>query len=835
MKGEFKMKRSILFILPCIVLLVLNLPSFAREHSQDLAVAYEEPIGLDAPTDQAVFDEESLVPPPLMPLFSQPENNQPEDAPLATGIDLQITKFQFSKFIEDPYGVFCPNEIIDVTITIQNYGVVASGPFWVDFYKDRPDSSKIPCDTTGQHYTWFSGLAAGANTTWTFQTSWPGGKSYIYFAFVDSLCQVSESNEDNNQTGWSVDVYAKPNLEIMLPYDNPEAITFSPANPQVGQPVQVVVNYRNNGCAPAGFFYVDIYKNSPDYPYLECNQYGDTYCYSDGLAAGATATCTKTITYSAPGDYTLAAFVDSACVVDEVTEFNWGYNYNTNGVPITISPAQPDLIVQSITTDPVSPQAGQPVSVTVTIKNQGYAATGTTVFWYDFYKNRDTAPTVGVYGNEYQSTSGLAAGATTSRTWTVTYADAGIYKMWAQVDSEGGITESNEDNNVLGPVNFTIIPAKPDLIITSLTKDVANPVVGQTINVTASIKNQGLAALSSTYKYWLDVYKDKPAAAACYLVGDYFREISALAAQASTTITLPVTYNAAGVYTLRAFADSMCAAVESDENNNQATLTITVNLSPPNEDNCDFDGDGNTDILWRNYVSGQNLIWQMNGTTPTGTTWWLPTVPTAWTIQSTADFDNDSNPDILWRNTGSGQNIIWQMNGAEPSGTVWWLPTVPTAWQIQGAADFDDDGNPDILWRDTTSGLNIIWQMNGAEPSGTVWWLPTVDNAWTIQSTADFDNDSNPDILWRNTGSGQNIIWQMNGAEPSGTVWWLPTVPTAWQIQGAADFDDDGNPDILWRDTTSGLNIIWQMNGAEPSGTVWWLPTVDNAWMIVNE
>ena len=320
------MKRSILYILPFIVLLVLNLPSFAIEHGREIAVSDEDPIGLDAPSDQAVFDEESLVPPPLMPLFSQPENNpenQPADVPLATGIDLQITNIQFSKFIEDPYGVICPNEIIDVTITIRNNGDTAAGPFFVDFYKDRPDLSAIPCDTGGNIFKDFSGgLPAGATATWTFQTSWPGSKSYIYMAFVDSFCEVSESNENNNQAGWSFDVYAKPNLEIMLPYNNPEAITFSPANPQVGQPVQVVVNYRNNGCAPAGPFYVDIYKNSPDFAYLECDHLGDTWCFSNGLAAGATATCTKTITYSAPGDYTLAAFVDSECEVDEVTEFN---------------------------------------------------------------------------------------------------------------------------------------------------------------------------------------------------------------------------------------------------------------------------------------------------------------------------------------------------------------------------------------------------------------------------------------------------------------------------------------------------------------------------------
>ena len=83
------------------------------------------------------------------------------------------------------------------------------------------------------------------------------------------------------------------------------------------------------------------------------------------------------------------------------------------------------------------------------------------------------------------------------------------------------------------------------------------------------------------------------------------------------------------------------------------------------------------------HSSGHNLIWLMNGAAPTGALWWLPTVPASWTIEGTvADFDNDGNPDILWRETSNGWNIIWQMNGYTPTGATWWLPTVPASWII---------------------------------------------------------------------------------------------------------------------------------------------------------
>jgi len=46
----------------------------------------------------------------------------------------------------------------------------------------------------------------------------------------------------------------------------------------------------------------------------------------------------------------------------------------------------------------------------------------------------------------------------------------------------------------------------------------------------------------------------------------------------------------------------------------------------------DFNGDGKTDILWRNKSTGQNVVWLMNGTTY-GSYTWLPDVPdTNWEI-----------------------------------------------------------------------------------------------------------------------------------------------------------------------------------------------------------
>ncbi len=85
----------------------------------------------------------------------------------------------------------------------------------------------------------------------------------------------------------------------------------------------------------------------------------------------------------------------------------------------------------------------------------------------------------------------------------------------------------------------------------------------------------------------------------------------------------------------------------------------------------------------------------------------------AFTVTNGHDFGGDGQTDILWRNPETGENVIWNMNGAYLTSFAY-LPTVPGPWQIVGIGDFNGNGKPDILWRDPTTGENVVWNMNGA-------------------------------------------------------------------------------------------------------------------------
>jgi hypothetical protein len=221
-----------------------------------------------------------------------------------------------------------------------------------------------------------------------------------------------------------------------------------------------------------------------------------------------------------------------------------------------------------------------------------------------------------------------------------------------------------------------------------------------------------------------------------------------------------------------------------------------------------FDGDGKTDILWRDTASGTVAIWLMNGTAISSPG--VPgSIPTEWQIKGVGDFNGNGKTDILWRNTISGTVAIWLMNGTGVS-SVGVPGSVPADWQIKGVGDFNGDGKPDILWQQPSSGTVAVWLMNGTAIY-SVGVTGSIPADWQIKGVGDFDGDGKTDILLQHTG-GWVVIWLMNGSVISSTG--LPDwVPADWQIKGVGDFNADGKADILWQQPSSGTVAIWFMNG----------------------
>ena len=218
----------------------------------------------------------------------------------------------------------------------------------------------------------------------------------------------------------------------------------------------------------------------------------------------------------------------------------------------------------------------------------------------------------------------------------------------------------------------------------------------------------------------------------------------------------------------------------------------------------DFNGDGKGDILWRN-ADGTVGMWLMNGTQFTPSS--FGAIPTSWTVVGTGDFNGDGKGDILWVNT-NGDVAIWFMNGTTilPSSGI--IANVPTNWSVAGTGDFNGDGKWDILWR-ATDGTVGMWLMNGTQFTASSFGV--LPPSWSVVGTGDFNGDGKSDILWRNS-DGTVGMWLMNGTQFTPSSFGI--LPTSWTIVGTGDFNGDGKTDILWRNA-DGTVGMWLMNGTQ--------------------
>jgi hypothetical protein len=252
----------------------------------------------------------------------------------------------------------------------------------------------------------------------------------------------------------------------------------------------------------------------------------------------------------------------------------------------------------------------------------------------------------------------------------------------------------------------------------------------------------------------------------------------------------------------------------------------------------DFDGDGRTDILWRNASTGENYIYPMDGSAIKSSEGYIRRVADKnWQVVGVGDFDGDGKSDILWRNAVTGENYIYFMDGLTIRPSEGYLRTVADlSWQVAGIGDFDGDGKSDILWRNTSSGQNYFYPMDGRTIQPSEGFLRTVaDLNWKIAGVGDFDGDGKSDIVWRNATNGQNYIYPMDGRTIKPSEGYIRTVSDlAWQIVAVGDYDGDGKSDVLWRNSATGQNYLYPMDGTRIKPSEGFLRTVaDQGWQVV--
>jgi hypothetical protein len=217
----------------------------------------------------------------------------------------------------------------------------------------------------------------------------------------------------------------------------------------------------------------------------------------------------------------------------------------------------------------------------------------------------------------------------------------------------------------------------------------------------------------------------------------------------------------------------------------------------------DFNGDGKTDLFWRNDATNQNAVWLMNGAQLQRASF-LPSVPeeAGWRESKLGDFNGDGKTDLFWRNAATGQNAIWLMDG-DRIASAQFITGTNSNWQAD-IGDFNGDGKSDFFWHNKATGQTAAWMMNEFTIQDGR-FLPNVPPEWE-SFVAEFNRDGKTDLFWRNTRTGDNAVWTMNGAQ-LGTGQFVRRQDVGWSPT-LVDVDADGRSDILWNNR-DGRNTLW--------------------------
>lgn len=223
----------------------------------------------------------------------------------------------------------------------------------------------------------------------------------------------------------------------------------------------------------------------------------------------------------------------------------------------------PDAVVTAVTTSPADPVEGQTVQLKATVKNAGNAGTGAIV---------GVSFTVGGVNVGFATTPAMAAGATVTLTSNSTWkALKGSHVVEAHVDDVDRFAESNEANNT--KTAAVQVAALPELAVSAVRFDPAEPVEGQGVRITAVVANNG-GALSGPAQVAFEINGGKIATEA----------VTPGATPAEVTVEWTATKGDAA---WRVVVDPDQQIDESDEANNAKSGTIAALAN-------DKDGDGVT-------------------------------------------------------------------------------------------------------------------------------------------------------------------------------------------------------------------------------------------------
>ncbi|MCA8980016.1 MAG: hypothetical protein H6831_16720 [Planctomycetes bacterium] len=362
-----------------------------------------------------------------------------------------------------------------------------------------------------------------------------------------------------------------------------EALTASPAVVEAGGSLSVQDSVRNLGNTAAGASELAIYLSTDESLDDEDVMLGTRSVPALAPGAASSAQGELSVPATTPaGSYYLIAFADAEFDVVEGGELN---NLRVAATTIAVEPGElPNLRPTQISFSPASLDAGQSLSVSEAVRNEGEGPAGT--FQVGVYLSLDATITPSDRLLGLRSVASLAAGALSfgdDDLLVPANTPEGIYWVGVLADVGGTQAEQNEFDNVLvasGQVSV-LRPPRPDLVAQAVSFGETAIDAGQPLIVANEVKNQG-AVDAGAFRVGIYISQDSTITTDDVLLGE--RTVSSLAVGATSTAqgAYPVPADiGAGTRYVGLVVDHLAAVLEQDETNNVLLAAGTVEVSIP--------------------------------------------------------------------------------------------------------------------------------------------------------------------------------------------------------------------------------------------------------------
>jgi len=171
-------------------------------------------------------------------------------------------------------------------------------------------------------------------------------------AVVDEDNLVAESNEENNEKKATVTVAEEFLPDLIIKDIVPES------EGEIGKALNLTLKVKNQGTAPSEEVQAEYYINGTAPPQDEIQV--------PALSAGEEKDVIFSLIPDRDGQMEVKVLIDSGTDVYEINE-----NNNEFTKIVDVKTIRPDLIIESLSLNPASPEVGDDITFTVSIKNNG--------------------------------------------------------------------------------------------------------------------------------------------------------------------------------------------------------------------------------------------------------------------------------------------------------------------------------------------------------------------------------------------------------------------------------------------------------------------------------